>query len=261
VTPTEATPFLADPLLALAADVLDDLETVRVANENRLRQLTRTDTDSDDGDRGFGLPLDHPDVACLAGLVDGLARAEHQAELQLCRLVRAHPLGPWIARSVGVGEKQGARLLAAVGDPYWNTRDDRPRRVSDLRSYCGYGDAATQVRRRGHRVNWSPTAKMRTFLVAEKCVQAGKARNTSFYQTYAAARVKYADAVHKEECRRCGPSGAPALPGSPLSAKHQHHRGLRAVSKAILLDLWREARYLHGDHDTRDDDLEEQAAA
>ena len=30
---------LADPTLALAADVLDDLETVRIANENRLARL------------------------------------------------------------------------------------------------------------------------------------------------------------------------------------------------------------------------------
>jgi hypothetical protein len=31
--------------------------------------------------------------------------------------MRAHPLGPWVKRTTGVGEKTGARLLAAIGDP------------------------------------------------------------------------------------------------------------------------------------------------
>lgn len=129
---------LADPLLALAADVLDDLECVRIANGNRLRQLTRDETDADGEERGFGLTLDHPDVRRLAGLVEALAQAEHNAELQLRRQLRAHPLGPWVKQAKGVGDKQAARLLAAIGDPYWNDLHDRPRTVSELWSYCGY---------------------------------------------------------------------------------------------------------------------------
>lgn len=139
-TPIGGPLVLADPLLALAADVLDDLERVRIANENRLRQLTFT---VDDG--GFGLTLDHPDVARLAALIEGLAKAEHDAELQLKRTVRRHPLGPWVKQARGVGEKQAARLLAAIGDPYWNDLHNRPRTVSELWAYCGY-----HVIRTGH---------------------------------------------------------------------------------------------------------------
>jgi hypothetical protein len=154
--PTASAP-LADPLLALAADVLDDLEKVRVANENRLRQLTRGEEAVDkDGrnDRGFGLDESHPDVARLAALVGMLATAEHQAELNLARLMRGHPLGPWIAAQKGIGEKQGARLLAAIGDPYIRpeiTRADstvepsRPRTVSELWAFCGYHVIRTPV--------------------------------------------------------------------------------------------------------------------
>src|SRR5690606_13915048 len=40
-------PPLADPTLALAADILDDLERVKIANANRLRALTRDTEDSD----------------------------------------------------------------------------------------------------------------------------------------------------------------------------------------------------------------------
>lgn len=139
--------LLADPLLALAADVLSDLETVRIANENRLRQLTRSAEDKDGETRGFGLDEAHPDVARLAALVAMLAQAEHQATLNLQRLMRGHPLGPWLKAQKGIGEKQGARLLATIGDPYIRpeiTREDgtvepsRPRLVSELWAYCGY---------------------------------------------------------------------------------------------------------------------------
>jgi hypothetical protein len=299
-------PVLADPLLALAADVLDDLERVRIANENRLRQLTRDETDADGKERGFGLTLDHPDVKRLAALVRALkcerkAAAEkhrgccleHDAELNLKRQLRAHPLGPWVKQARGVGEKQAARLLTSIGDPYIRPeiqRDDgtveptRPRRVSELWSYCGYhvlrtghGSGATHdrgagsghtggspdhgtadaqgvgvgvaaTRARGQRANWSADAKMRAHLVAVSIVKAGG----PYRDVYDTARTKYDDATHHTECKRCGPSGKPAQPGSPISAGHQHARALRAVAKEVLKDLWREAKRLHEEND---DDL------
>ena len=146
--------LLADPFLALSADVLDDMEKVRIANENRLRQLTRSTEDSDGETRGFGLDENHPDVARLAALVQMLADAEHKAELNLGRLMRAHPLGPWVKRTTGLGEKQMARLIASIGDPYVRpeiTREDgtlepsRPRTVSELWAYAGYHVIRTPV--------------------------------------------------------------------------------------------------------------------
>lgn len=276
-TPNVAAPGLADPLLALAADVLDDLEKVRIANENRLRQLTRDGEDKDGEERGFGLTADHPDVARLAALVDLLAQAEHQATLNLQRLMRRHPLGPWVKATAGVGEKQGARLLAAIGDPYWNDLHGRPRTVSELWAYSGYhvlpvghatpenhlavadggktghpgqsgcDDQSTSVgvaakRARGQRANWSATAKMRAYLIAESCI---KARTSPFRAVYDHGREKYADAVHAAPCVRCGPKGKPAPDGSPLSAGHQHARALRLVAKELLKELWREAKRIH----------------
>jgi hypothetical protein len=41
-------------------------------------------------------------------------------------------------RTIGIGSKQGARLLAALGDPYWSSLHNRPRTVSELWAYCGY---------------------------------------------------------------------------------------------------------------------------
>lgn len=157
--PKLPTLVLADPLLALAADILDDIEGVRIVNENRLRQLTRDVADTDGEERGFGLTVDHPDVARLLAMVRALrcntdfllkelelprnperpgCCVEHDAERNLTKRIRAHPLGPWVKAAHGVGDKQGARLLATIGDPYWNDLHNRPRTVHELYAYCGF---------------------------------------------------------------------------------------------------------------------------
>jgi len=76
-------------------------------------------------------------------------------------------------------------------------------------------------------------------------VHVADCRCSPYRLVYDAARAKYADAVHPSQCVRCGPAGSPALAGSKLSDAHKLARALRAVSKAIVKDLWREARRLH----------------
>jgi len=265
------------PLLALLADALDDIERTRIANENRLRQLTRDEADSDGEERGFGLTLEQPQVAALADVVNALGKLEHQSTLNLQRAVRKHPLGPWVKGTVGVGEKQGARLLAAVGDPYWNTLHDRPRLVSELWAYCGLhvlpaaqssldthgegggggkqGDpgqtttaaqpcaaGVAPTRARGQRANWSTTAKTRAYLIAESCI---KQARSPYRAVYDDGRKKYDGALHAAPCRRCGPAGKPAETGTQLSAGHQHARAMRLVMKEILRDLWAESKRIH----------------
>lgn len=282
-TPNDLAPWLADPLLAFAADTLDDIERVRIAGENRLRQVTRVEPDSDGEKRGFGL-LGQPEVVpwvvyVLAMKCDSEVAAnertgrrprcclEHEAERTLAKLLRKHPLRPWMKEQRGVGAKQGARLLAAIGDPYWNTLHGRPRTVSELWAYCGYRPG--QRRRKGVRDNWSATAKMRAFKVAESCLkQLAKPCHSikddggeyvgaehvdgcacSPYRViYDRGRAKYVGTVHPEDCARCGPSGHPAPTGSPRSAKHQHQMAIRLMTKTFLRDLWREAKRLHDGH-------------
>ena len=247
-------PILADPTLAMCADVVDDLEKVKIANENRLRTLTM------DGDHGHGMSVEHPDVKRLAALVKLLVDVEHQATLNLARVMRHHPLGEFVKNSKGIGEKQAARLLASIGDPYWNDLHNRPRRLRELYRFCGMdvvgtsahercesqgftGAGAAPSKQRGERVHWSPDARMRLWLIASKCVMVG--HGGPYRAIYDAGRLKYADAVHSQECKRCGPKGKPALPGSPLSAAHQHARAIRLIAKAILRDLWTESKRLH----------------
>lgn len=247
-------PILRDPTLALAADVVDDLERVKIANQNRLRTLTAQD------EYGHGMSIEHPDVKRLAALVKALEDAEHQATLNLARVMRHHPLGEWVKASKGVGEKQAARLLAAIGDPYWNDLHDRPRRLRELYAFCGMnvvgtsahdanesqgkiGAGAAPTKQRGERVTWNPDARMRLWLIASKCVMVG--HGGPYRTIYDEGRLKYADALHAEECKRCGPKGKPAQPGSPLSASHQHARAVRLIAKAILRDLWAAAKTIH----------------
>lgn len=232
-------PILTDPTLAMCSDVVDDLEAVRIANANRLRQLT------DDGEYGHGLDERHPDVARLSAIVDSLAAAEHSAVLNLQRAMRKHPLGPWVKATQGVGEKQAARLLGAIRDPYWNDLHNRRRSLRELWAFCGLhvlDDGTAPARKRGQKANWHSEARKRVWLIAASCL---KQLDSPYRKVYDETREKYADATHAVACHRCGPSGKPAPAGSPLSAGHQHARAMRAMCKEILRDLWREARRLH----------------
>lgn len=216
--------------LLFHAEFLDDMERVRIATENRARSMDAAGVDP----------------AVYDEQVKALAAIEHQATLHLKRAMRRHPLGPWVKRTAGIGEKQGARLIAAIGDPYWNAADDRPRRgPAEFWAYCGY--APSQKRRKGVKSNWNATAKMRAFLCAEAAVKAGVRRldgaddaggydvqhrtaSTPYGATYLAARLSWAD--------------------RDVADGHKHNHALRLVAKAILRDLWVESRDLHQGGDT-----------
>lgn len=242
------------PLLTIYADLVDDLEKSRIATENRIRAL-----------RDLKGLAGSPEEEHLDAIAMVLAESERKAINELKKAVKAHPLGAWISSQIGVGEKQAGRLLGVLGDPATRvdpeTGEVVERTVSQLWSYCGYGDAKRQVRRRGEKANWNATLKMRTYLIAESCMkQVGK--GSPYRKVYDEARERYADAVHVEECKRCGPSGKPAPPGSPLSDGHKHARALRLVAKTFLRELWEEARRLQqlgGDHLTNESarDLQE----
>ncbi|MDQ6524286.1 hypothetical protein RB608_11775 [Nocardioides sp. LHD-245] len=251
---------LADPFLALAADVLDDAERNRIANENRLRQLTRSETDSDGEERGFGLDETHPDVARLAAIVGMLEKVEHQASLNLQRMLRAHALGPWVKAQKGVGDKQAARLLAVIGDPYLGP-DGQPRTVSQLWSYCGHGDPSRK-RRKGMTQDdlfalGNPVAKSRVWLISCAVLKSGGGEQKatavpvstvlapSLAAVYYRRKAATVGRAHAADCVRCGPSGKPALVGTPWSDAHRHADALRVLGKTILRDLWIEARRIH----------------
>ena len=273
---------LFNPTLALAADILDDLERTKLANENRLRQLTRSETDADGEERGFGLDESHPDVARLSALVQMLADAEHQATLNLQRSMRKHPLGPWVKAQKGIGDKQAARLLAKIGDPAVNATTGQFRTVSALWAYCGLhvisptgqrtldaqegfagggsnsagGDlsharhgthevaAGVAARRqKGTKANWSQDAKMRAWLIVASCIK----------QLDPQCK-RDGVAEHTDGCG-CSPYRIvvderrqhTAVTHPEWTPGHSLNDGMRIACKRLLRDLWRESRRIHAE--------------
>lgn len=235
---------ISDPTLAVYADVLDDLETARIANSNRLRILTRNEDDDDGVNRGHGLTQDHPDISRLNAILGGITTAENEAVTNLEAAMRRNPLGQFVKTTPGLGLKQTARLLSILGDPYWHSRDDRPRTVSELWAYAGMHTVGGKApaRTRGQPSNWNEEARKRVWVISSSVP---KFKTSPYERVYRQQREKYADAVHDHACVRCGPSGSPAPAGSPLSPGHQHGRAVRYVGKTILKDLWRAARDHH----------------
>jgi hypothetical protein len=197
-----AIPTVGPAALLFYAESLDDLERTRIAIDNRRRAL--------------GVNAGGVDVR-LEFFSEQLAEMERLAVRDLERAMREHPLGPWVKRTVGVGAKQAARLLAAMGDPLWNGAADRPRRgPAELWAYCGFRPG--QGKRKGQDPRFNHRAKMRAFLVAESCI---KHRHSPYRAVYDRERAKWAE--------------------REVSDGHKHAHALRVVAKEILKDIWNEA--------------------
>lgn len=262
-------------LIEVAANTVDDLENVRKGNNSRILHLTTITPDKDGVLRGLRLPEDHEDVLVLKVMNDNIQQLENQAIRHLEKLMRSHPLGPWAKQQKGVGDKQIARFLATVHDPYirqaviyedGTIEPERVRTLPEFRSYCGYAltpDGTALQRRKGQRITWNPESRMRLWNVAESCmkglrkpcaqdpdrkyaVHSPECVCYPYRLVYDRARAQYVDAVHDQPCAQCGGKGNPPAPvGSPLKFGHQHFRGLRAISQQVIKDVWREARRLH----------------
>lgn len=240
------------------AEIYADALEFRKSTMNKLRSGTVGDLN------------DESRMEDVSGIFAGV---EHEMSMAMKRTLRK-TVGPsvraWQKAESGIGEHLFARLIGIIGDPYvatpyrWQGTGEnrvlvedtsRVRTVSQLWSYCGYGDPERKMRKGISAEELAglgnPRAKMLVHLLAEACVKAGvrvgdsedERKAISHYgQVYLDARTAYAERSHRHDCVRCGPSGKPALAGSPLSKAHQHAAGLRKVGKEILRDLWGAAR-------------------
>ena len=257
-------PFLRDAFLGSLAQALDDVEQLRKATANRYWELTTTEKDDKGVSLGKGLPYDHPDVTTLRNLLfeigpkeipigkeqvrlKGPGGVEHTAIKALEARLKTHPLWEtWGRHTMGVGPKQFGRLLGALGDPYWNERDDCPRTVSALMKYCGFDvtDGVAPRKQKGQKAGWSSAARMRMWNISQSVIKTGK--KSPHYELYVATKARYEGALHSKPCPRCTKQGKPPAPeGSPLTKAHIAARGERAISKAMLKELWRASRDLH----------------
>lgn len=261
----------ASAVLGLCADILDDVESIRTATENRLRQITRTEVDKDGVQRGFGLSAGHPQIEQIAL---SLRRLKHDSNVlkelgypirivrdydengkpigracicmecnairDLSRSLREHPLGPWVAANPGIGEKQAARLISTVRSPHWNDLHQRPRTVSELWAYCGYKPGAR--RQKGQKANWSTEAKTRAYLVALSCM---KNLKSPWREVYLKRKDATEGRLHTEPCKPCGGDSGALDAGTPWRDGHRHQDALRFTAKQILKALWLESKRLH----------------
>lgn len=231
--------------LVALSDILDDTEALRIATENRLRMLTRDVADKDGKFRGYGIADDAPLVSTVSKHLEALSAMEHSLELDLKRAIRTSAFATWVKNTPGVGEKQAARLLGALGDPYVNETTGEIRTVSQLWAYSGYGrikDGKAERIPKGAKQEdilrlGKPKIKSRTWLIVQSCIKANKGR---YREMYDMERSYYADAIHTVDCANCKVKA-----GEPLSPGHQHARAVRKVSKEILRDLWVIAREYH----------------
>lgn len=241
-----------DAIVALNADIVDDLEKTRIANENRLAALT----DPEWG-KGIDPAMASREVARLGEIIDAVKTAERAAIRHLEAAMRAHPLGAFVGETRGLGYKTVARFIGSTGP-----LQDRER-PSSLWAYCGLHvvDGSAPRARRGQSLNYSPVARKRAWLMAESCIKmAGgvqkrggrlvEMRPSPYRQVYDDARAKYASATLSRDMPDYHGKGKPGRAGEPLSDGHQHNRALRLVMKAIVRDLWVEARRAagHGAH-------------
>lgn len=235
--------------LRAASDTLDDVEDLRIATENRYRMLTRDVADKDGHVRGYGLDERDPIVALTGATLEALKEQEKNLTLQIQREVRKTPFAEWVKNQKGVGEKQAARLLAALGDPYVNESTGEVRTVSQLWAYAGYGRIDNGVARKARKGMTQEDlfklgnrdVKMRTYLIATSCV---KALGGHYREVYEDEKILQAEKVHNAPCPQCHAKEA----GTPLKPGHQHARALRKISKTILKDLYviSEAHHTNG---------------
>jgi hypothetical protein len=235
------------PELRLFAEMFNDVQQFRIATENKIRS--------------GGI-----DAGIIGATLKHYEQAEHEMKLEMQRCFRRTvPRGvrEWQKSESGIGEPLLARLLGQIGNPriaaprHWQgsgkgerilvADEVRPRRVSELWSYCGHGDP-TRKRKAGMSAEdgaalGNPQAKMLVWNLATACLKAGVREDSTvaishFGEVYMKRRAVTADRVHNGSCVRCGPSGKPAPNGSPLSKGHQLADALRIVGKEILRELW-----------------------
>lgn len=259
--------------ITLLADIVDDLEATRKANENRLRTLIS------DGKHGKAVDASEADI--LSELVARLKSDEDFAIKHLVKAVKRSPLGPYVKATPGLGEKTVGRLLGLISDPAWNYKEDRPRKIRELYAYCGlhvispptthvshaihgktgggggknprsntqrplgsqplYGVAPRRIK--GQQVNWSTEAKTRLHIMVEPMV---KNRQSAYRGLYDDAKAKYALSTHTVDCKGCRNNkngDTDGTVGSLLAPGHIESRAYRIVSKAILHDLWVAAQF------------------
>ena len=272
--PKNFAPHLAESIanMRFTSSALDDIERVKIAQENRLRSLTRSEPDEDNIVRGLGLPNDNPNVIIASATVDSLKAVEKELVKDLTKQLKKSPFYAFSKDLRGVGEKQFARLLTSIGDPFWReediinvaddpitTRDGRviepgeisfpagSRTISQLWGYAGLAnneDGSIVRRTKGVKSNWNTEAKNRAWLIVESCQKQ--------LDPECKATSETAIKEHYEDCA-CSPyrvviddRRTDTLVTHPeWTPGHSMADAQRIAMRHLLRDMWRFARDVH----------------
>jgi hypothetical protein len=205
--------------------MLDDLEKLRIQHQNRTGAA------------------DSPHVSRS---LDGLRALEHEAELELVRAWRKHPLAPWAKQIHGVGEKSVARLVAIIGDP---AERENP---AKLWAYCGVGEPTRKRRESKTQADLfrcgNKYARKQLYVITESFV---KCMDSPYRAVYEERREATVDRKHGQPCQICAGKGKDASLALMESWRdgHKHADAMRIAGKAFLLDLWLAARAGQGPSD------------
>lgn len=227
-------------LLRRQARSLTDIMKVRIRLSNRQGAA----------ERAGSIVIEDP---LIASLRDIETDAEKAVIATMKKVVGPH-MQEFLA-TPGIGDKLTARLLGEIGHPviafpqHWEERpdakgtdadpkrvliDEEPfeRMVSQLWTYCGYGDPANR-RRQGMTQEealacGSPRAKSLVYLLSVGCMKmVGGEDKNGVVKPRSPYRNVYEEAkAHYETAR------------PEWSLIHRHNAALRKVSKEILKDLW-----------------------
>lgn len=229
------------------------------AQHHRIATFNRLHLKADGSPQAEGLNFLPVDPNVYAEFVAALMVTERTAaDLLLSQYRQIVPAGvqEWQKETRGIGEHLLAMLLGYVGHPrvafpqHWEGTgserhlvDDEPfiRTIGQLWQYCGSGKPGRRERgMTAEEAMWlgNPAAKKTAYLLAAACLKSKGHGGSRYSNMYDLVKARDAEKVHTEDCVRCGPSGRPALTGSPWSKAHLHNHALRLVRKEILRDLW-----------------------
>ena len=238
--------------LAQIGRTLDELERARKKTEQRINAARLA------GDAPWHYEEE---------ILDNLRRAEHLAELDLCRLTRTHPLWESFGKPTkGIGLNLFGRMLAEIGDPLTGSRghwrvdtvvdaegqerkhrkwivDETYRRtVSQLWRYCGFdpnrmrppaGASQAEVLACG-----KPSARTAAIKIAMQFKRT--VGGNTLPNGVVAPRSEYRDLFDARKQLDLA-----KLPEDEKGRNgHADNRALRFVAKRFLLELWRAARDL-----------------
>ena len=265
-------PEIQDSILNIrfASSALEDNEKMLFAAQNRLRTMTTFEPDSDGVVRGHGFPEDHPTVVRQKVLVEAYADLVDGDVKALQKAMKSNPLYGWTKAQKGVGDKQIARLIALIGDPYWREVDlineydapvtmrdgtvveaggvrypAGPRTLRQLWAFAGLhtdenGDAVR--RKKGVQANWNNSIKTRAWLVIDSCMK----------QISAECKTETGIGQHKDGCK-CSPYRVivdkrrlhTAITHPEWTPGHSLKDAQRIASRELLRHLYNESKRIH----------------